>query len=86
MAELDGDIKPRLFDNRPIRNLRDTLNHFFAGIMLCDMVRQWIVEDGPFLYDYRSIKPSGSYAAHKAWVDSIFKNTFGVLPDDFALL
>jgi hypothetical protein len=49
------------------------------------MVRQWIIEEGPFRYDYQWLVKNYKEAEMKSWVDDIFKKTFDVAPDDFRI-
>ena len=50
------------------------------------MVRQWIVEDGPFRYDYDWLSQTRSTGDLKDFADARFMDAFGVHPDTAALL
>jgi hypothetical protein len=82
-ADLNGEIRPSLFQDREEAKIYQTFNDFYAWIVQYDMIRQWIIIDGPFNYDYTWLTPKYSTDMTKHWVDKHFKNTFHVAPDDF---
>ena len=51
--EGDDSIFPRSYKNKEEKNVIDTFQDFYAANFNYDMTRQWIVDEGPFRYDYR---------------------------------
>lgn len=84
-AEDDG-IYPR---NRPDvdpDNLVETLNTFYSNIVLYDLTRQWIVQDGPFEFNFRWLSQSHAAEDMTAWAKKLFEHVYGAGPDAFDLL
>jgi hypothetical protein len=50
------------------------------------MTRQWILEDGPFRYDFHWLTGRHDNDALVAWVKTMFEATFGAHPDAFELV
>ena len=82
----DGDIHPTLFPGYDESQIEDTFNDFFVWNTLYDMVRKWIIEPGPFTYNYRWITSKYPARELKTWVTSIFTASFDHSPDDFRIL
>ncbi|MEK6260028.1 MAG: hypothetical protein AABP62_15510 [Planctomycetota bacterium] len=83
VADLDGEIRPSLFDGRTEAKIYQTFNNFYSWNVIYDMVRQWTVNDGPFHYDFSWLTPKYSTDQMKSWVDGHFKHVFKVAPNDF---
>jgi len=56
---------------------------FYCANVVYDMVRQWMVADGPFNYDYSWLTQKYTAQTIKPWADAHFKSVFGVSPDAF---
>jgi len=82
----DGDIHPALFPGYDEKQIENTFNDFFVWNTLYDMVRKWIIEPGPFTYNYRWMSSKHSAREIKTWVTNIFSDSFGYTPDDFRIL
>jgi hypothetical protein len=82
----DDGIFPRLRRDRTEESTEATFNTFYGAVVTYDMVRQWIVADGPFQYDYAWLSQTQAPADMKAYVDARFVDAFGVHPDTAKLL
>jgi len=64
----------------------ETLNDFFAWNATYDMVRKWIVEEGPFKFDYQWLTSKYTDEQMKIWACNHFKTLFNVDPEKFTIL
>ncbi len=71
-ADLGGGVRPALFAPECRETIQHTFDRFYQWNALYDMVRQWIVEDGPFVYDFSWLKRDASEAEFKKWIDGVF--------------
>ncbi|PDT33906.1 hypothetical protein CO671_23095 [Rhizobium sp. M10] len=76
----------RAFTGRDGDALKRTLDTFMGSTILYDLTLQWILDDGPFRYDYRSITSVDRADAMKEWAKHGFKRVFGYHPDEFEQL
>jgi len=81
----DDGIFPRMRPGVDEVSLLRTLNIFYGNVVLYDLTRQWIVEDGPFKYDFSWLSQRHSASETAAWAKDLFANTYGVRPDVFDL-
>ena len=65
------------------QRFRKSLNRFFASTLLYDLTRQWILEDGPFRYDFHWLTGRHDNAELITWAKTMFDAHFGVHPDEF---
>lgn len=79
-------IFTRAFVGRDATALKRTLDTFMGSTILYDLTFQWILNDGPFRYDFRSITHQSNGDALEAWAKGAFKKTFGYHPDEFKQL
>jgi hypothetical protein len=82
----DDGVFPRLRRDRVEAATEATFNTFYGAVVAYDVVRQWIVEDGPFRYDYAWLSQTRSAGELKAFADARFMDAFGVHPDTAELL
>jgi hypothetical protein len=82
----DDGVFPRLRRDRAEAATEATFNTFYGAIVAYDMVHQWIVEDGPFRYDYAWLSQTPSAGELKGFADARFMDAFGVHPDTAVLL
>lgn len=82
----DRDVYPRLMPGKDEKTLQRLLDDFYIWVSMYEMTRQWLVEDGPFDYDYGWLTSKFTSAEMKAWADSAFKVGTGVHPDSFSVL
>lgn len=81
---MDNDgIFPRAIPGRERPAIQETLNRFFASTLLYDLTRQWILEDGPFRYDFHWLTGRHDNAALITWAKTMFEASFGAHPDAF---
>jgi hypothetical protein len=85
-ADLSGEIRPILVQGRSASNIQSTFNRFYTWNVLYDIIRQWIISDVPFNYDYAWLTPKYTLNEKKEWASMTFKHAFGVSLDDFELL
>ncbi|CAN5500106.1 hypothetical protein BH10PSE12_BH10PSE12_08230 [soil metagenome] len=84
---MDNDgIFPRAIPGRDRAAIQETLNIFFGSTLLYDLTRQWILEDGPFRYDFHWLTGRHDNDALIAWAKTLFETTFGAHPDSFELV
>lgn len=82
----DRDVYPRLVPGKDEKTLQRLLDDFYIWVSMYEMTRQWLVEDGPFDYDYGWLTSKFSGAEIKDWADNAFKVGTGVHPDAFSVL
>jgi len=82
----DTGIYPRSMAGRDQATVQVAFDRFYAANVIYDMTRQWIVRDGQFQYDYRSLSSSGTDVELKGFADRHFEMVYGVYPDAFEIL
>jgi hypothetical protein len=82
----DDGIFPRAFPGRSSEAIRTMLNIFFGSIILYDLTRQWILEDGPFRYDFYWLTGRHNNDDLIFWAKANFKAMFGADPDAFEMI
>jgi len=83
-ADASG-IFPRLRRGRNVAVDYESFSNFYAMNVTLGLMRQWIVEPGPFRYDYDWLG-AASAAEMKGYGDRHFEMAFGVSPDRFRIL
>lgn len=76
--EHDDGIFIRYFEGKSSANLRNTLNDFFGSNLICDLSRQWVLNDGPFSFNFNWLSESITETEWKEWADYIFEKQYGV--------
>lgn len=66
--------------------LLKTMNDFYSSILIYEMSRQWAVGNNWFKYDQEWLSTKHEYTDMKKWVDTEFKNTFGISTECFEYL
>jgi hypothetical protein len=66
--------------------ISQTLNDFYANIVMYDLTRQWTLVDGPFRYDFEWLSTDHSKEDMEAWCQRLFASTYSVAPDVFQIL
>lgn len=84
-ADNDG-IFPRAWSDRNSATVHMMQNVFFGSIIMYDLARQWILEAGPFRYNYRWLTGRSENDALIEWAKRNFENMFGAHPDAFELV
>jgi hypothetical protein len=82
----DRDVYPRLVPGKDEKTLQRLLDDFYVWVSMYEMTRQWLVDDGPFKYDYHWLTSKFTNSEIKAWADNNFKVGTGVHPDTFSIL
>jgi hypothetical protein len=85
VADFENEIRPSIQPGKPAEAVQQTFNDFYRWNLLYNVVRQWIIEDGPLNYDYTWLTPQYSAPTIKPWVDSLFAEVFHFQPDQFVL-
>jgi hypothetical protein len=80
------EIFPRRFPGKDERALVDTLSIFYGNIIVYDLTQQWILNDGPFKYDYAWLSETHSKEKMTEWANNYFQAAYKVHPDDFEIL
>ncbi len=83
VAENNGKIVPRYFDGKENKHVDEAFNSFYAWNILYDLSNQWVVEDGPFSYDYSWLTDEYDQERIKKWAGSLFTNIYGHSPESF---
>jgi hypothetical protein len=82
----DDGVFPRNFPDRDYEGVMQTFNTFYGTNMLYDLTRQWILQDGPFLYDYSWLSQRHQNAELAERAKSLFVKAYGINPDEFEIL
>jgi hypothetical protein len=82
----DGDVYPRVFPGRTEAALQGTFDDFHAWSASYELVRQWVVEDGPFDYNFSWLTSKYSRSEMAEWASRYFEQSIGVHPDKFRIL
>ncbi|MBD9654960.1 hypothetical protein IB239_09080 [Pseudomonas sp. PDM12] len=75
-------IVPRLFPFKKEENIKKTFNEFYAATMFNEIARQWIMNKGPFSYDFSWLTEEHTEEVVAAKVKEIFKSMLGIDPDE----
>jgi hypothetical protein len=81
----NGEIRPALYQGVSEKSLYDTFNSFYQWVLLYDLIRQWIIEDGPYDLDYTWMHPRYTAEFCRPWAGRGFREHFGVALEDFNL-
>ena len=79
-------VYPRKWPDRDETAVRATFESFYGTMALYDLTRQWILKDGPFVYDYRWLMENYSQEKAEAWANDTFKQVYGLTLTAFEIL
>ncbi|MBU6394114.1 MAG: hypothetical protein KGQ75_06055 [Sphingomonadales bacterium] len=79
-------VYPRRWPNRSGKAIKEMFDSFYGSMALYDLTRQWILQEGPFVCDYRWLFESYSQERADAWAEDTFKQVYGVFLSDFVIL
>lgn len=79
-------VYPRKWPNRSEAAVKQTFNRFYGSMALYDLTRQWILKDGPFVYDYSWLPENYSQDHADAWANDTFKQMYGVTLGEFEIV
>lgn len=84
--EEDNGIFIRQLPNVSDENLQITLNNFYGNNVFYDLVRQWILQDGPFKLDFNWLSEVHSQEMWDVWANANFSKQFGLNLGDIECL
>ncbi len=79
-------VFPRKQPGRSEYAVMTMFNQFFAWLPVYDLTRQWVLKDGPFVYDFEWMSEKPDEARSKVRADDVFEQVYGVAPDEFEIL
>ena len=75
----------RDFPGKPEGAAKTMLDSFYSSLVMYELALQWILEDGPFRYEFESLTGRRDNPEMEAWAKRQFVTFFGVDPDNFIL-
>lgn len=82
----DGDIYPRTFADRQEVAVQETFDSFYSWVAVYELVRQWMVGEGDFDFNFSWLTSKYSSEEMKEWASVRFENVFGVSPSQFEIV
>ncbi len=82
----DGDIYPRALPGKDEATVSRTFNAFYASIAAYELTRQWLVQEGPFDFDFLWLTSQYPQFQVKEWASHYFQQAFGIPPDAIRIL
>lgn len=82
----DGEIRASLIPGRAESDIYETFTQFYMWNANYNLIRQWIVEDGPFKLDFEWLTKRYTKDEMRSWATDIFSSSFGVEPSEFILV
>lgn len=79
-------VYPRRWPNRSEASVMKTFNQFFGTMALYDLTRQWLLADGPFLFDFEWLSATYDAVRAKTWGDDTFRQVYGITLDQFEIV
>ncbi|MDH0113118.1 hypothetical protein N7379_01390 [Rhizobium pusense] len=79
-------VYPRKWPDRSEKAVMETFNRFYGSMALYDLTRQWILEDGPFVCDFRWLAERYDQDRANKWGNDSFRQVYGVTLEDFQIL
>lgn len=74
-------IFPRAVRGRSPENINKLVNTFFGGMLVFDLALQWVLEPGPFRYDFKWLTGHSENAGLIAIAKRQFEHFYGLDPD-----
>lgn len=84
-GDKDG-VYPRKWPNRNDAAVKKTFDSFYGTMALYDLTRQWILQDGPFVCDFRWLSENYDQEHAEAWGNETFQKVYGVTLDQFEIV
>jgi hypothetical protein len=75
-----------MFPGKDDAVVHDTFSNFYAWNVTYDLVRQWIIQDGPFRYEYKWLSHSEPPEVIKEWAARNFESVWSIRPGAFEIL
>lgn len=63
-------------------DLQNTLNNFFSSIIICDLSRQWVLNEGAFSYNFKWLSQHKDSNHWRNLADEAFARMYGVKTSD----
>jgi hypothetical protein len=82
----DGDVYPRIIENRNEENIHTTFNNFYSWVVTYELTRQWLVGSGDFDYNFSWLTSKYSQSEVESWASSKFENAFGIPSKGFTIV
>lgn len=79
-------VYPRMSPNRSKNAVMKTFRQFYSWMALYDLTRQWLLQDGPFVCDYRWLFENYDQGQADAFGNESFKSAYGVTLKEFEIL
>lgn len=79
-------IVARKVDGREIENVNATFQNFYVNVMICDMMHQWVLSDGPFRLKYDWLAEGGDYEKMENFAKNVFFKQFKRRIEEFHIV
>jgi hypothetical protein len=82
----DDGIYPRRIPGVDEQAMVKALTTFYSNVIVYDLTRQWIIQNGPFQYEYSWLSQKHSAAELAEGAKRLFASAYGVSPDQFKII
>lgn len=82
----DDGIFPREIPGKDMGAVQETFNVFYANNVGYDLIRQWVLLDGPFRYDFSWLSKRHGQSEMATWAKGTFTHLVGINPDKIRVL
>lgn len=82
----DDGIFPREIPGKDMSAVQHTFDVFYANNVAYDLIRQWILHDGAFKYDFGWLSRRHTPDEMAAWAKDTFSHLIGISPDRIRVL
>ncbi len=79
-------VYPRNWPNRSKEAVMDMFQSFYGTMMFYDLTRQWILEEGPFVFDFSWLMENYEQADVEEWGNNTLNQVFGVSLNEFEII
>jgi hypothetical protein len=79
-------VFPREQPGRSEEAVMATFKQFFGTLPLYDLTRQWILQDGPFTFNFEWMVENPATFLSEASANHVFKQVYGVTLDEFEII
>ncbi|SDQ44582.1 hypothetical protein SAMN04490186_0530 [Pseudomonas grimontii] len=77
----DQTILPRMLPGKPEKNIVKTFNAFYAANILYSTSNQWVMEKGPFKYDFSWLNEQTEPEISESKTKELFEKLYSISPD-----
>lgn len=84
--EDDDGVFPRLSVERKEQDVQEVFQEFYANNAIFDLTRQWILEPGPFQYNYRWLSQKGTDEELQKFAEECFESIYNIKPSAAQIL